>query len=79
MGNVSTRPPRTRWQPAFVAVSSLLGEPPEAATLEFADGDDAQDAALVQEMRAGSREARAVAIARVVSDVAFAIDASRLG
>jgi hypothetical protein len=61
------------WQTAFAGVSLLLGEPPEAVSAAL--GDEVSHALLA--MTSGSREDRARALARAVSEVAVAIDAAR--
>ena len=66
------------WQTTFVAVSLLLGEPPEAIAAALDDDDDRTEAAVaLRAMTSGSREDRARALARAVSEVALAVDAVR--
>jgi hypothetical protein len=65
------------WQPAFIAVSALVGEPLDATLLALGGGDPQEK--LLQGLRAPSRETRALAIARVASEVAVALDRLRLG
>ena len=65
------------WQTTFVAVSLLLGEPPEAIAAAL-DDDVTEAESALRAMTAGSREDRARALARAVSEVALAIDAVRL-
>jgi hypothetical protein len=67
----------TDWQPAFIAVSALVGEPLDAISLVLGGGE-AQEK-LLQSLRAPSRETRAVAMARIASEVAIALDRLRLG
>ena len=58
------------WQEAFVALSSVLGEPLDA-TLASLDGKESKAAAaLVASLRSTSRAARAEAIARVATEIA---------
>lgn len=66
------------WQSAFFAVSALLGEPPEAATLAVGDAGTLHAAQLAADLRSPSREVRARAIARALAPVALALDAERL-
>ncbi len=66
-----------RWEPAFLAVGVLVGEPLEALTAALGDAGEPHTTSLVEALRSTSRETRARAIARVVSDVAVAIDALR--
>jgi hypothetical protein len=68
------RPEAERWEAAFVAVSAIAGEPPEAVASALGV---ARAADLVRALGAASKEARARALARVLSDVALAIDAMR--
>jgi hypothetical protein len=73
---------RATWETAFVAVGLLLGEPADAIeralVLDAAEAGAPARAASLRSMAGGSREARARAIARVVSEVAVALDATRL-
>jgi hypothetical protein len=68
------------WKAAFVAVGLLLGEPADAIerALGGAGASPPAGAASLRSMAAGSRDARARAIARAVSTVAVALDATRL-
>ncbi len=63
---------RRPWEPAFVAVSTLLGEPPEAIAAALGDGERA---APPPADAAASRRARAEAIAAGVSSVIRALEA----
>jgi len=65
----------TDWQRAFIAVSALVGEPLDEALLVLGGGEQE---ALLPGLRAPSRATRAVAIARVASEVAMAVDRLRL-
>jgi hypothetical protein len=66
-----------RWEAAFVAVSAIAGEPPDAVASALGEGGMSRAADLVRALGATSKEARARALARAVSDVALAIDAMR--
>ena len=65
----------TAWTPAFVAVGTLIGEPIEAiaSALEAPDREPAAD--LLRALKAPSRDVRARALARVLTEVAIAIEA----
>jgi hypothetical protein len=69
---------RQRWEPAFVGVSLAVGESLEAASRALGDDGAIHAADWLQGLGAGSRDARARFLARVLSDVAVAIDAVRL-
>lgn len=64
-----------RWEPAFVAIAAIVGEPLEAALAALGDEGAAHAADLIHALRSTSKDARARALARVVSEVAVAIDA----
>ncbi len=66
-----------RWEASFVAVSAIVGEPAVAVASALGDAGLANAAQLVRALEAPSREARARALARAVSDVVLAIDAMR--
>jgi hypothetical protein len=66
------------WDTSFVAVSVLVGEPLDAVTIALGDSASPQATALLGKLADASREARARALARVISEVALAIDAVRL-
>jgi hypothetical protein len=66
------------WQPAFVAVSLLIGEPLDSVDAALGGAPDLAGARLRDRVVSGSREARAQAIARVASEVAVAIESLRL-
>ena len=68
-----------RWEPAFLAVSSAVGEPLELASRALGDDGPRRAEDLLRGLAARSRDARAKALARVLSQVAAAIDAMRLG
>jgi hypothetical protein len=66
------------WEPSFVAVGVLLGEPAEAM-VEFLRAPAPPDVAgLTAALEAPSRRARAQVLAGVVSEVARAVEAARL-
>jgi hypothetical protein len=66
-----------RWEPAFAAMSALLGEPRPA--IEAALGDRAGHAAAVlRALTSPSRRVRAEGMAAGLSPVALAIEAARL-
>ena len=65
------------WEGAFVAVGAIAGEPPEAIASALGDEGVARAADLLRALASPSRETRARALARAVSDVVLAIDASR--
>jgi hypothetical protein len=66
------------WEPAFVAMSVLVGEPLEL-TLDALGGAIGNEAAEVSRgLASPSRDARAQTMARALSEVALAIDAVRL-
>lgn len=68
------------WQAAFVAVGALLGEPAEAMAGALdpraLDGDGRVEA-LVRALASPSRDERARAMARALSEVALAVDSAR--
>ncbi len=66
-----------RWEAAFIAVSAIVSEPPEAVAGALGEAGMARAADLVRALGAASKEARARALARAVSEVALAIDAMR--
>ena len=78
------------WSSAYIATSALLGEPLDAtlASIAFAATGEtdlqeraslpARAAALANTLRSGSREIRAQALARALSEVVLALDAMRL-
>jgi hypothetical protein len=66
------------WEPAFVAVSTLLGEPPEAiaAALSVASpAGELERSGVRSPRRPASRHARAEAIAAAVTNVIRALEA----
>jgi hypothetical protein len=66
-----------RWEPAFVAVSALLGESvPLAAQALMNPGIEARS--LIDALQSPSRPTRARAIASGVSEVVTALEAMRL-
>jgi len=66
------------WEPSFVAVSTLLGEPLEATLAALGARGSALGAGLRQGLESESREARAGSLAREASKVAIALEAMRL-
>jgi hypothetical protein len=67
-----------RWEPAFVAVSVAIGEPLDVALDAVGPEGLLHAGELVQGLRATSRDARARALARVLTQVALECDALRL-
>jgi len=66
------------WEAAFIATASLVGEPLDAITEAL--GSTAMQAAwLVEALRSGSRETRARALARGLSETVVALESLRLG
>ena len=74
------------WESAFVAVSAIVGEPAEAVASALGDVGMARTSNLVRALDpanaasatgATSKETRARALARAVSDVVLAVDAMR--
>jgi hypothetical protein len=70
--------PDRSWEPAYLAVSAVLGEPLDSAVACLRDGGTAHAAELLKALRSPSREARARALADAISDVALAVDAMTL-
>jgi hypothetical protein len=66
-----------RWEPAFVAVAAVVGESLDATIAALGDAGTAHAADLLRALRSTSRDTRARALARVVSEVAVAVDALR--
>ncbi len=66
------------WRLAYLAVSALLGEPDCETLLAVDAASPGIPPDSLRGLRSSSREARARAIARVVSDVVLALDAARL-
>jgi len=77
------------WSSAYVATSALLGEPLDATLAAIAPpGSEATGAAptalpaptaaLANTLRSGSREIRAQALARALSEVVLALESVRL-
>ena len=63
------------WRSAFLATSVLAGEPLDAAIDALGDASALGLSQLVGELRSASRDARARAIARVMTAVAADVDA----
>jgi hypothetical protein len=68
----------TPWESSFIAVGVLLGEPVDAMMAAVGAPLPPAAAGLAATLRAEPREARARALAGVVSEVALALNASRL-
>jgi hypothetical protein len=66
-----------RWETAFVAVSTLAGEPPGAIAGALGEAGAAEAAQLVRALEGTSRGGRARSLARALSDVVLALDALR--
>lgn len=67
------------WQRAFLAVSTVLGEPSEAVDTALGDGAEGDRIALLAGgLRAASREVRARAVAAVLAQVAAEIEEGAL-
>jgi hypothetical protein len=66
------------WEQAFIATSVLLGEPIEAIRASLGPSLPVGATRLFVRLEAPSRDARAQALARVVADVAMAVDVARL-
>ncbi|HEY8038644.1 MAG TPA: hypothetical protein VIF15_02580 [Polyangiaceae bacterium] len=66
------------WQPAFLAVGALLGEPIEASVAALGDRPTPPAGELVRALGSPSREARARAIAGTVAAVLVELDRARL-
>jgi hypothetical protein len=66
------------WEASFLAVSALLGEPLEASIAAVGDVTTAAGRDVARGLRSTSREARARAIARAVSQAALDVDAARM-
>ncbi|MGD0523990.1 MAG: hypothetical protein ABSE49_02535 [Polyangiaceae bacterium] len=64
------------WQPAFLAVSTLLREPPEVAAAALGD---AGAGALAGPLGDASRPVRAAAVARIVAGLLAELERARLG
>jgi hypothetical protein len=74
--------PDRSWEPAYLAVSAVLGEPLDAAMASLpggGGGGGTRVAALLKGLRSPLREARARALADALSEVALAVDAMSLG
>jgi len=69
------------WRQAYFAVSAILGEAPDdaAASLSVTGAEHpSRDDEFLAGLRSPSREVRAKAIARGLTQVALALDAARL-
>jgi hypothetical protein len=63
------------WQPAFLAVSTLLGEPADVASAALGNAAGPEAAGL---LGSGPRAARAAAVARVVAGLLADLERARL-
>jgi len=70
--------PDRPWEPAYLAVSAVLGEPVEAAAACLGGGGAARAAGLLEALRSPSRDARARALAQALSEVALAVESVSL-
>ncbi len=61
------------WKTSFVAVSAILGEPLETTLESLGEADEVCATPLVRALRGSSREARARAIAGVLTKVVAAL------
>lgn len=66
------------WQPAFIAVTALLGEPLDTVREALGTPVGARGARLFTRLAAPSREARAEALGRALAEVATAVEDVRL-
>jgi hypothetical protein len=65
------------WETGFVAVSAAIGEPPDLTLAAL--GDRAEYAVeVLRGLESPSREGRARAVARVLSELALELEAARL-
>ena len=62
------------WESAFVAVGAALGEPVEALVDALGPEGAARAGDLVAGLRAEARDARARALAKVLTQIALGID-----
>jgi hypothetical protein len=65
----------TEWQPAFLAVSTLLGEPADVAASALGDAGARE---LAGSLGSTSRQVRAAAVARVVASLLAELERARL-
>jgi hypothetical protein len=61
------------WQPAFLAVSVVLGEPIDAAAAALRDPGAGADPSL-RPLLSGSRDSRARAVAAIVTSLVTSLD-----
>jgi hypothetical protein len=66
------------WTSAYLAASSLLGEPVEVATASVAEAMTPASTALAAGLRSSSRDVRVQAIARVATALAVEVEQSGL-
>jgi hypothetical protein len=67
--------PQSDWQPAFVAVSVMLGETPQGALDILSGIETAGATGLVRELASASRDGRARILARITTTVVASLDA----
>jgi hypothetical protein len=67
-----------RWEPAFVAVSALLGEPVETIVSVLGDDGAVHARSLLVALQSPSRETRTQGLAKSLVDVALDLDRLRL-
>jgi hypothetical protein len=66
------------WETSFVAVSMLIGEPVDNVASALGGPGRKPATEWLRRLGEASREGRARALARVISELAVAIDAARL-
>jgi hypothetical protein len=66
-----------RWEPSFVAIAALLGEPADAIEAELGTGRE-HAGELLRSMRSPDRTARARAMAAVITEIAMTLERVRL-
>ncbi len=66
------------WQQVFVAMSAMLGEPVDEIVAALGDEHAARCGALLEALRAESRQVRARAMAQHLAAVAADVDAMEL-
>jgi hypothetical protein len=66
------------WTSAYLAASSLLGEPVEVATASVAEAMTPAATALAAGLRSSSRDVRIQAVARIAMALALEIEQSEL-
>ncbi|MGH7269296.1 MAG: hypothetical protein ACREJ3_02605 [Polyangiaceae bacterium] len=66
------------WEAGFAAVSALLGESVDDIVAALGELGSARASEVLRGLCSPTRRERALAIARAVAEVAFAVDAVRL-